>query len=238
MKTMLMLRKHALAQAIGMTLLCSGLSSAYAVTIQTGYSIDNEGYIWTAASTLTISTGHNIINLAPEQSPDITPFSGGKITLSEAPHVKHGAQQIDEVKSQQPTEEPPHFDLEDSYTLIESVHGKYTNQQRLTINQAGLYELILTDLMAPSSLMLYGVTLTKGDTVFAQVFGSGRMLFEAQVGTYAMDTLAKTFTPDQYGQFNLTLSRYESTTAVPAPGALLLLASGLAGLAGVSRYKK
>ena len=62
------------------------------------------------------------------------------------------------------------------------------------------------------------------------IFGSGNALFAMQPGSYYIGVYAKSFSSDEPGLFGLTLN-LRDPAAVPVPGALWLLASGMLGFA-------
>lgn len=142
------------------------------------------------------------------------------------------------------------LDEELGYTMNETFVGEFFSHRKFEVAQAGVYELVLTETVAPYSLQITGddpsaMSLShlqaRVSTLDEKVLshdGYGSSLVDLQPGTYYLTVFAKTGLADANGELNLTLQQSgNGVTAVPVPAALWLLGSGLMGLIGVARRK-
>ena len=132
----------------------------------------------------------------------------------------------------------PMFVLDTEYDQVEFFRGGYASIAGFTILSADTYKLSLTDLGFPGMLKDVGAAVTTSTGKLGEIIGTGSILFTAEPGKYYLSIFADTLRYCDLGQFGLNLqatSGIPDPSAVPVPGALWLLGSGLLALAGFIR---
>lgn len=127
---------------------------------------------------------------------------------------------------------------QNDYERVEFITESFTASELFSITQAGTYALTLTDRLLNGELRKLGAFISDpSDSVrLAHQVGDGRMVFDLQPGQFALNMYAKPFADMPAGEFALKLARMPDTpAAVPLPGALWLLGSGMLVLAGMTR---
>lgn len=93
-----------------------------------------------------------------------------------------------------------------------------------------VYEVTLTDLEFPGPFDVLGVAITTSVESVTELLAPGTTMFDVDFGTtYFANVLGRTDDDLGAGLFGINIS------AVPVPGAIWLLGSGLIGLVGLRR---
>lgn len=144
--------------------------------------------------------------------------------------------------TQEPEAPAAPFTLDQNgYERVELITGSFTASEHFIVSQAGTYALTLTDRMFQGTLRALGAFISDpGDSVrLAHQVGDGSVMFDLQPGRYALNLYAKPFADMPAGEFALKLQRIPGEpAAVPLPGALWLMGSGMFMLAGMTRGKR
>lgn len=132
------------------------------------------------------------------------------------------------------------LDADADYEKVQFVSCDLTSINKFVVNEAGTYELTITDMVFPEPLTMLGATVTTATDSLTKIIGSGTALFDMQVGTYYLSYFAQSSAPQELGLFGLTLRMNDGGTPspVPAPAALWMFGSGLIALAGMVRRRE
>jgi hypothetical protein len=252
---MLHLNKITAALALGTALLASGQMATAATLHATPYAHASHWSVGHKRITMPGLSGHEKFTLMPASKPNIRKVSKNDVPgLSEhekftlMPTVKPVSAPADKAADVRPAlKHQTKYDLptdlfalgEEGFETVEFFTDFFYASRALEVTRAGTYELTLTDMVFPESLRKLGATVTTAQDKLTELFGSGSILFDMDIGTHYLSYFAKAQMEYDLGLFGLTLRYYDgATTPVPVPGALWLLGSGLIGLAGITRGRK
>ncbi len=90
--------------------------------------------------------------------------------------------------------------------------GALASARLVNIDTAGSYDLSISDLHFPAAFSELAIAVTRGSQLVGQVFGSGQLRFTAQVGSHAINVLARPDASAQYGTLGVELA-----STPPAP---------------------
>ncbi len=123
------------------------------------------------------------------------------------------------------------------YEQLFFVTDKLLVNDAFTIDEAGTYQGILTDMAFPNPLLKLGMAITSATRNYGSIFGTGDFLFDIEnPGTYYVNIFASSSVGDEgFGSMGLlgaSVSQFSEigtnrVSAVPLPGALFLFSSAL-----------
>ncbi|HUG73201.1 MAG TPA: hypothetical protein VMK82_07250 [Steroidobacteraceae bacterium] len=90
--------------------------------------------------------------------------------------------------------------------------GPLFSTQTLIIPAAGSYDVTIRDLQFPAAFQELAAAVTRGPELVGQVFGSEKIRFDAQPGTYSLNLLARPSATAQYATWG-----FELADTPPAP---------------------
>ena len=122
------------------------------------------------------------------------------------------------------------------YEDVDFIKGTDTRSELFTIEQAGSYQVTLSDFQFPKSFLeldlLIGTSLAPES---GKIHGPGAFTFNATPGTYWANILGITDKPLDIGLYGIRIEQLSQVSAVPVPTSILMLGSALVAFVGFGR---
>ena len=122
------------------------------------------------------------------------------------------------------------------YADVDFLYGtvKVANSEKFHIEAAGLYKATLTDFKFPNTFTgEFGLSINTDETTVKTIMGPGSFTFQATSNTdYWANVFGFAGKPLDLGLYGVKVVQ---VSAVPLPGAAMLLMSGLVALVGFGR---
>ncbi len=127
------------------------------------------------------------------------------------------------------------------YEQVSFLTGSGFFTDSFNIEDAGTYQVTLTDFEFPQPFTTSGLNVTSATASFGSLMAPGSFSFAADPGQYFVSFFAEAPQLSQYGieiaQSGIVIEQPSNVSAVPVPATAWLLGSGLIGLVGAIRRK-